>query len=323
MRMSLSLHPEKRSRKTPKMPRPKLVDFTAKIVSANSLEEVVDILRRKAKHIAAVPPSVDSRTGKLVQWANWRNTLQRLANGLNPNSRTGTRAVAPVIILDGNVKLPFACFSSLPVFTCPGAGDCATWCYSLTSWRHAAPWARQVQNTLLLRFAPQLIEKAFMSLPSGIVFRLYVDGDFSNESDVAFWMQLLSQRPDIKAYGYSKSWDLLWEYAQRHRVPENYRLNLSSGGSSQRVSRESMLALPWVRGNFLSLPVEYRPPGVTGNPGFKRYDDPEYHRAVRRTASALGLKVFSCPGKCGGCALGKHACGSDLFRGVNIAIGIH
>ncbi len=312
MKLSLPV----RERKLAKMPRPKLVSFTARIMGASSLDEVVSILRHKASRVPQVPMS-PSKSGRLVRWANWRNTLQRLARGL-----ANREALSPVIILDGNVKLPFACFSTLPVFTCPGAGECATWCYSFTSWRHAAPWARQVQNTLLLRHNTKPITDAFLQLPEGVVFRLYVDGDFANERDVRFWMRLLARRPDIRAYGYSKSWDLLWEYAQGNQVPNNYKLNLSSGGAAQRVSRESMLALPWVRGNFLSLPVEYHPPGV-GNPGFARYDDPEYHRAVRKTAGMLGLKVFSCPGKCGGCAMGEHACGSEKFRGINIAIGIH
>jgi hypothetical protein len=34
--------------------------------------------------------------------------------------------------------------------------------------------------------------------------------------------------------------------------------------------------------------------------------------------------VFVCAGKCGDCLPdGTHACGSDRFRGVTIAIGVH
>jgi hypothetical protein len=106
-------------------------------------------------------------------------------------------------------------------------------------------------------------------------------------------------------------------------VPENYKLNLSTGGKSI-ISEEKMVTLPFVRGRFISIPIEYRPANKKqGKIGFERYDDPEYHRAVRAAATAAGLKVFSCPGKCGSCAGGRHACGSSLFDDVVIAIGIH
>ena len=67
--------------------------------------------------------------------------------------------------------------------------------------------------------------------------------------------------------------------------------------------------------------------------GYDRYSDPEYHRAVRDSARALGhLKVLSCSGKCGACVTYKgenaHACGAKredgeyVFAGV-VAIGNH
>ena len=33
-----------------------------------------------------------------------------------------------------------------------------------------------------------------------------MDGDFKNINELTFWMNLLFLRPEIKAYGYSKSW---------------------------------------------------------------------------------------------------------------------
>ena len=41
----------------------------------------------------------------------------------------------PIFKHDGNGKLPFYCFSSLPGVTCPGAGSCLDWCYSFKAWR--------------------------------------------------------------------------------------------------------------------------------------------------------------------------------------------
>lgn len=115
-----------------------------------------------------------------------------------------------------------------------------------------------------------------------------------------YWFALLDSRPDLKAYGYSKSWRLLWDYAQTHTVPDNYVLNLSSGEREQGVTRDQMRSLPFVRGDFIALPIEYS----GEKEGFERYSDPEYHRAVRKAAAD------------------RHACG-QLALHLPIVIGIH
>jgi hypothetical protein len=51
----------------------------------------------------------------------------------------------------GNGKLPFLSFSAAPgEGVCPGAGDCLDFCYSFKAWRTFTPFARQLQNTILL-----------------------------------------------------------------------------------------------------------------------------------------------------------------------------
>lgn len=227
----------------------------------------------------------------------------------------------------GNKKLPFFTWSVVPLFTCAGKGQCAGWCYSLRAWRYAGPFWRQVQNTLLLRFFPDMVADEFMGLKQNITLRLYVDGDFDSEQTVRFWFRLLAMRPDIEGYGYSKSWDEI--AAARDAMPENYTLNLSSGGRVRSVDKATMEALPITRGDFLAVQVDKRFMAMTTE---ERYADPEYHRAVREAARALGHdRVFSCPGDCGGCVVGKdgknqHACGGNKkgrFGLMVIANGIH
>lgn len=252
------------------------------------------------------------RTG-VVLTGRWRTVMLNLADAL-----LGVHK-GPVIFAKGNAKLPFYAFSALPFATCPGMGACKSFCYSLRSWRTPEPFARQVYNTLLLRFDREAIARAFRKLPYGVTVRLYVDGDFDSLTTIDMWMGLMREREDIQAYGYSKSWDILWAWGQRNEWPSNYALNISNGGVAQ-VSREAMMSLPITRGQFLAVPVT----GISKRAGHKRYDDPAYHQAVRSSALAMGLgKVFSCPGRCGQCASGEHACGNSAFKGVVIAIGIH
>ena len=173
-----------------------------------------------------------------------RRSLTLMANGLETGKPWST-----VIVRDGNKKLPFAAFSVVPIFTCPGAGPCAAFCYSLKAWQYPAALARQLQNTLLIKFCPELIEAAFMKLPQGTTFRLYVDGDFDSAETVDFWFRVINRRPDVRVYGYSKSWDLL----AARTFPANYWLNLSSGGKHQKTTAAELGENPQTRGEFLAI----------------------------------------------------------------------
>ena len=134
----------------------------------------------------------------------------------------------------GNSKLPFLNFSTLPGKTCPGAGDCLTYCYSFKAWRYPAPFFSQCQNTLLMINNFDIIETELKKIINTskfnklekIDFRLYVDGDFANYEQIINWMNLLHKLPKISAYGYSKSLNLFLELAdQQFQFPKNYVLN--------------------------------------------------------------------------------------------------
>jgi hypothetical protein len=223
-----------------------------------------------------------------------------------------------IFALGGNSKLPFVSFSTLPGVTCPGAGDCITFCYSYRAWRYPAAFARMVQNAYLMRFAPDQIAIAFASIaaksPAGFDFRLYVDGDFSSGADVAFWMHLLHMTPNARAYGYSKSFAALLGFSIVGQWPLNYQLNISSGHNASPAMLNAVKTLPIVRGEFIAVSIGRK---VKSTDHGKR----ETNAAIRL---AMGdTKVFPCPGACGACTGKGHACGLPAMKGKVIAIAMH
>ena len=80
--------------------------------------------------ISAIDALIDQKTHeKKKAWIRELNKLRAFIMG-------SASAPCAIFKLDGNSKLPFAAFSSLPGVTCPGAGDCLKWCYSFRSWRY-------------------------------------------------------------------------------------------------------------------------------------------------------------------------------------------
>ena len=237
----------------------------------------------------------------------------------------------PTVFADGgNSKLPFFAFSSLPGIDCPQAGAClygesgdlmGGFCYSFKAWRYPAAFMRQLINSIRLRTKAGRAEivKAWFALPQASIVRLYVDGDFASPEILSFWFRLCFARPDLQVYGYSKSWRLLLSYAESGAAfPSNYLLNISSGGSGTEAEKLAVSRLPIARGEFVAVPT-LRDHGNAyqsrKNDGFAAYREDVKAQAGRR--------VFVCSGRCGDCTPSGHACGSEKFRGIPIAIGIH
>lgn len=219
----------------------------------------------------------------------------------------------------GNSKLPFYSFSAMPVITCEGMGSCLDWCYSIQAgWCKPGAYWRQFFNTILLNQYQDILTREFNKLPLDIDLRLYVDGDFMNKTHLEYWMEALKTRPDIKAYGYSKSWKIFLDlHNSGYTWPTNYQLNLSSGSKYDNLIAKRLEALPIYRGKFTAIQA--------GKAGAKyKGNTKPYRTAVRSAAKKQGYdKFFICPGDCGNCTSKGHACGRDDMQGIDILIGIH
>lgn len=288
-------------------PRKTAHNFIKSVLAQNSLADAIATIRKEAKK------------HKIIK-NGWRSNFEKLADGLESGC-TGYS-----IFAKGNGKLPFWSFSELPQYTCPGAGDCLDFCYSFKAWQYPAALCRQLQNTLLMRFKRGIVAKAFQAIKptkgqTRVTVRLYVDGDFADLSTFTFWMGQLHRADYVDAYGYSKSWEVIKEYASKGLAfPANYTLNLSSGSKYGETLKTELAGLSITRGEFVAV-VTNRDHGKSA----AKYDSKDYHSDVRESARAEynTPKVFSCPGRCGDCLPnGQHACGLKGF-GVLVAIGEH
>lgn len=244
--------------------------------------------------------------------AHWNRDLTKLLAFINDGEPRFS-----IFAKDGNGKLPFLAFSSAPgKGFCIGAGDCLNWCYSFRAWRYPAAFCRQMQNAIMLQTESgkerilSALDK-FKPKTGQVDFRLYVDGDFTGDSDVSFWFNALNDRPWLSAYGYSKSWKTLIDYTGL--VPNNYRLNLSSGSKYPDSVKDKLKTRSFVRGEFKAVNIGRK---VKSSDHGNR----EHQAELRR---AYGQKAFTCPGLCGSCTKSGHACGSARFKNVDIIIAVH
>lgn len=284
----------------------------ATCIAAGTVEPIRSLFAERAAYCKIHSKAKDGGKG-------WRDVFSRFDSGK-----------LPPVFARGNGKLPFFAFSSLPGIDCPQAGAClygangdlmGGFCYSFKCWRYPASFFRQLVNSLRLRTKAgrDEIVAAWMNLPKASIVRLYVDGDFASPEILSFWFRLCFARPDLQVYGYSKSWRLLLSYAESGAsFPKNYLLNLSSGGNGTEAEKLAVSRLPIARGEFVAI-ATLKDHGNAyqsrKNAGFAAYRDDVKAQA--------GRKVFVCSGRCGDCTPSGHACGSEKFRGIPIAIGIH
>jgi hypothetical protein len=284
----------------------------ASCIAAGTVEPIRSLFAERADYCKIHSKAKDGGKG-------WRSVFSRFDSGK-----------LPPVFARGNGKLPFFAFSSLPGIDCPQAGAClygangdlmGGFCYSFKCWRYPASFFRQLVNSLRLRTKAgrDEIVKAWFALPKGSIVRLYVDGDFASPEILSFWFRLCFSRPDLQVYGYSKSWKLLLSYAESGAgFPSNYLLNISSGGSGTNEERDAVSRLPIARGEFVAIATAKDHGNAyqsRKNVGFAAYREDVKAQA--------GRKVFVCSGRCGDCTPSGHACGSEKFRGIPIAIGIH
>ena len=249
-----------------------------------------------------------------VDWIKYSTKFKTFLNDILNNRFDN---IPFTILKQGNKKLSYLSFSTLPVATCPGAKECLTYCYSLKSWRYPATFFGQCQNTLLMKYNFEIIANALYKYNKKaklknikLDFRLYVDGDFKTMNNLINWMSLLKTCKHINSYGYSKSKHLFLELNnQGFKYPDNYKLNLSNGSKFDFLDND-LLKLDFVRGKFTAFKFDKK---------VNVFDLTTDQKKTLR--SSFKNKVFICPGICDTCTNKGHFCGSN--NNLEVVIPVH
>jgi len=279
----------------------------------------------KTKKYSGSPQDVYNKLLKILDAVTEKKDLKFLYDGKDKISNIR-------IFSDGNAKLKFLNFSTMPKVNCGGAGSCLTFCYSMNSLRNPNVVARWLANTILEAEAFEIIEKAFeynikrniykkeLKEKSSIAFRLYNDGDFQNLEKMENWFKLLKKFPQVSSYAYSKSLHLfkaLIDIKGIAAIPQNFKLNLSSGIHPIYKPLKKVLSnYDFVRGEFIGINLGKRvkPTDLTK----------EQRITLRNKAKELGFKKsFVCGGICQNCTSKGHACGMSKLKDVAIITPIH
>ena len=83
-----------------------------------------------------------------IAWTYEYKKFRKFLINLNDNNFD---YIPYTIFTQGNNKLSYLSFSTLPIINCPGASECLTYCYSLKAFRYPGAFFRQCQNTLLMQ----------------------------------------------------------------------------------------------------------------------------------------------------------------------------
>jgi len=328
---------------------------------ADAIEKQIELVRQKqASGILGA-----TKSGKQTQGDPWIREGMKTVNWIR-NGVMKSPPDSPIFVL-GNKKLPYWQFSTLAGITCVGAGACMNkqgsitdqkwlgnaggmgWCYSFSAWRQPAPFFRHLNNTILMRLPNKrhILDaldsvSAYEKKKNGTdkyVLRLYVDGDMHDETAIDFWMNALNARPNISAYGYSKSWLEFISYDKKinGNWPPNYALNLSGGSKFDKIPalRDKMMQLKCTRGEFIAVkmsksfkatsintalltpdqkllltqptkerkvPLDLSEYVFTPSKSYKAEVEKQVKIQFPRLANE---KVFVCPSKCGMCLMNR------------------
>jgi len=150
-------------------------------------------------------------------------------------------------ISEGNEKTE--CFSfDLPAKrTCPGmTEECGASCYAFNLMRTYPDVNRKYVRNLKFSYSHEFVDYMIEKIPYGCEFRIHVSGDFYSYSYIRKWIEIVSSRPDVTFYAYTRSWrnGVLWGAIQILQTWDNVNINLSVDDETG-MPPENMQSFRW------------------------------------------------------------------------------
>jgi len=133
-------------------------------------------------------------------------------------------------ISEGNEKTSCYSFDLPAKITCPGATEaCKKACYAFKLAQVYANVGRKYTRNYEFAQSAEFVRYMIRNIPHGCEFRIHVSGDFFNSAYILDWIAIVSKRPDVTFYTYTRSWRIpkLWTALRMLAEERNVNVNLS------------------------------------------------------------------------------------------------
>lgn len=132
--------------------------------------------------------------------------------------------------------------------TCPNAAACARGCYATQGAYLFSNVAKVFEQRLKLSLTPR-----FETIISGEIkrrkverLRIHDSGDFYNIEYLDKWLRIIQANPQTKFYAYTKMVSVFKRYANEGRIPDNFVVIYSYGGTEDKLIDKKNDRHSWV-----------------------------------------------------------------------------
>lgn len=132
--------------------------------------------------------------------------------------------------------------------TCPNAAACAKGCYATQGAYLFSNVAKVFEQRLKLSQAPRFVEIINSEIKRRNVKRLRVHdaGDFYNIEYLDKWIKIIEANPQTQFYCYTKMVSVFKRYAAEDRIPDNFIVIYSYGGTEDKLIDKQNDRHSWV-----------------------------------------------------------------------------
>ena len=121
--------------------------------------------------------------------------------------------------------------------TCPNAAACAKGCYATQGAYLFSNVAKVFEKRLALALSDSFVSTIDAEIKRRKVERLRIhdSGDFFNAAYLEKWIAIMKANPNVEFYAYSKMVSMLKTYSKSGRIPSNFTIIYSFGGTEDKL----------------------------------------------------------------------------------------